>query len=103
MTASRVEASFDVGASRALGEAQRELLLARVGTRLAAVAQDDRSQARNRQLALRRLKRALDEALAVVAPRRPTRPSAAARKRRLQDKRRSAARKAQRRPPDAEE
>ena len=98
-----MEASFDVGASRVLDEAQRARLLARAGPRLTAVAQDDRSQARNRQLALRRLKRALDDALAVAPARRATRPTAASQQRRLQEKRRAAARKAQRRPPASEE
>ena len=55
VTASRVEASFDVLASQTLSEAQRERLLARAGPRVVAVAQDERSQARNRELALARL------------------------------------------------
>jgi ribosome-associated protein len=101
VTASRVEASFDVLASRSLSDAQRARLLARSGPRVSAVAQDDRGQARNRQLALRRLERALSKALTVAPPRHATRPTAASRARRLQDKRHAAQRKAQRRRPPA--
>jgi ribosome-associated protein len=89
VTASRVEAIFDVLASPSLDEAQRERVLARAGPRLVAVAQDERSQARNRELAVPRSRRA-------------TRPSAAARARRLDDKRRAAQRKLGRRPPPAD-
>ncbi|MGO9762018.1 MAG: alternative ribosome rescue aminoacyl-tRNA hydrolase ArfB [Solirubrobacteraceae bacterium] len=102
VTASRVEAIFDVLASAALSEEQRERVLARVGPRLVAVAQDERSQARNRELALERLAERLERALAVPRSRRATRPSAAARTRRLEDKRRAAQRKQERRPPPAE-
>ena len=100
VTASRVEASFDVLASPSLSEAQRERVLARVGPRLVAVAQDERSQARNRELALARLSERLAGALAVRKRRRPTRPTAASRERRLQAKRREAQRKRERRPPE---
>src|SRR5687767_15909337 len=65
VTASRVEAVFDVQASRSLGEAERRRLLERLGERVTAVAQDSRSQARNRELALERLGRRLADALAV--------------------------------------
>src|SRR6266480_7124528 len=65
VTASRVEAVFDVAASRSLSERQRERLLARAGPRVVAIAQDARSQARNRELALERLAARLREALAV--------------------------------------
>jgi ribosome-associated protein len=99
VTASRVEAVFDVQASRALTAAQRERLLARVGPRVVAVAQDARSQARNRELALSRLAERLEQALRRPRPRRPTRPTAASRERRMQDKRRASERKAGRRPP----
>ena len=102
VTASRVEAIFDVLASRSLDEAQRERVLARAGPRLVAVAQDERSQARNRELALERLGARLEQALAVPRSRRPTRPSAAARDRRLAEKRRSAQRKLERRPPPSD-
>jgi ribosome-associated protein len=97
VTSSRVEASFDVLASRSLTEAQRERLLARVGPRLVAVAQDERSQARNRELAVARLGERLARALAVRKRRRATRPTAASRERRLAAKRRAAQRKRGRR------
>ena len=95
VTASRVEASFDVAGSTALTDAQRQRVMARVGPRLVAVAQDSRSQARNRELALERLA----AGLAVGRRRRPTRPSRAARRARLEAKRRHARRKRERRPP----
>jgi ribosome-associated protein len=79
VTASRVEASFDVLASTSLSEAQRERLLERAGPRIATVAQDDRSQARNRELALARLSERLAQALVVPKHRRATRPTAASR------------------------
>jgi ribosome-associated protein len=103
MTASRVEASFDVLASRALSESQRARILARAGERIVAVAQDERSQTRNRELALGRLAERLARALAVPRQRRPTRPTAASRERRLQAKRRATDRKRGRRPPAADE
>lgn len=103
VTASRVEASFDVLASPSLSESQRTRLIARAGERVAAVAQDERSQARNRELALRRLAERLARALLVPRKRRPTRPSAASRTRRLDAKRRAAQRKLGRRPPAADE
>jgi ribosome-associated protein len=99
VTASRVEAVFDVLASRSLDDAQRARLLERAGPRLAAVAQDARSQARNRELALERLCERLARALAVPRSRRATRPTPAARARRLDDKRRASQRKLERRPP----
>jgi len=101
VTASRVEASFDVLGSRSLSDAQRSLLMRRAGTRVVAVAQDERSQARNRRLALERLRERLERALTPPKPRRPTRPTAASRERRLADKRREAERKRERRPPQA--
>ena len=103
VTASRVEAVFDVAASRTLTEAQRERLRARLGPRVSAVAQDARSQARNRELALDRLRRRLAGALAVPKRRRRTAPSPAARERRLDAKRRAAIRKRARRPPSGAE
>jgi ribosome-associated protein len=99
VTASRVEAIFDVLASGTLSETQRARMLARAGPRLVAVAQDERSQARNRERALRRLAERLQRALEVPRTRRPTTPSAAARARRLAEKRRAARRKQERRPP----
>ncbi len=100
VTASRVEASFDVLASRSLSDGQRRRLLARAGPRIVAIAQDERSQARNRELALARLGERLARALAVPKTRRPTRPTQASRERRLQAKRRGTERKRQRRPPE---
>ena len=103
VTASRVEAVFDVAHSPSLTEEQRARAMARVGPRLTAVAQDARSQARNRELALERLRARLATALAVPRARRPTKPTRASRRRRLEAKRRRAERKALRRPPPAEE
>jgi ribosome-associated protein len=101
VTASRVEATFDVLASSTLSDAQRRRLLARVGARPVAVAQDARSQARNRELALQRLAERLAQALIVPKRRRATRPTVASRERRLTSKRRDAQRKRERRRPDA--
>jgi ribosome-associated protein len=98
-TSSRIEASFDVSASQALSDAQKRRIVSRLGPRVVAVAQDARSQRRNRELALERLAGRLSDALEVQRPRRATRPSGAAVQRRLTDKRRQADRKAQRRPP----
>ena len=95
----RVEAVFDVLASSALGERQKARVVARAGPVLRAVAQDERSQARNRELAVERLVAALREALRVERARVPTKPSAAARERRLAEKRRRGETKQQRRPP----
>jgi ribosome-associated protein len=100
VTASRVEASFDVLASQVLSESQRARVIARAGERVVAVAQDERSQTRNRELALKRLAERLSRALAVPRKRRPTRPTAASRERRLQAKRRGTERKRERRPPE---
>jgi len=100
VTDSRIEASFDVERSQALPEALRARLLERLGPRVTAVAQDERSQYRNRALALERLRQRLIDALYVPRPRRPTRPGRAARERRLSDKRTQAERKQSRRPPE---
>ena len=100
VTASRVEASFDVLVSTALTDAQRERIVARAGERIVAIAQDERSQARNRELALARLAERLAQALVVPKRRRATRPTAASRERRLQAKRRGTQRKGERRPPE---
>ena len=99
VTASRIEAVFDVDASEALSERQRALLKRKLGDRVTAVAQDARSQARNRELALERLREKLVEGLRRPKPRRPTKPSRAAKERRLEQKRQQSQRKAQRRPP----
>jgi ribosome-associated protein len=100
VTASRIEAVFDVEASAALSEEQRDRLLERLGPRVTAVAQDARSQARNRELALERLREKLEGGLRKPKRRRPTRPGRAAKERRLEQKRRRSERKAQRRRPD---
>jgi len=102
VTASRVEAVFDVAASTTLSEEQRRHLLARCGPRVTAVAQDARGQARNRRLALERLAEKLRRALIVRRPRRATRPGAGARKRREEAKRRVSQRKRERRRHDDE-
>ena len=86
----RVEAVFDVEASASLTAAQKRRVVARAGPVLRAVAQDERSQARNRELAVERLVAKLAEALRVERRRRPTRPTAASRERRLAEKRRRA-------------
>jgi ribosome-associated protein len=99
VTASRVEAAFDVRASDALDDSQRALLLERVGPRVTAVAQEARGQARNRELALERLAEKIAAGLVVPRRRRPTRPSQAARRRRLERKRQVGERKRARRPP----
>jgi ribosome-associated protein len=96
----RVEAVLDVGASQALTEIQRRRVLARVGPVIRAVAQDERSQWRNRELAIERVAAQLREALRVERKRVPTKPSRASRERRLEDKRRRSETKRLRREPD---
>ena len=104
-TDSRVELRFDVANSPSLGPAERARVLAAAGGRIDAggrlriVAQDHRSQLLNRRLAVARFQALLAEALRPRGPRRPTRPSAAARERRLAAKRRQASRKRDRRAP----
>ena len=88
VTASRVEAVFDVAASGALNDAQKERVTARLGPRVTASAQDTRSQLRNRELALERLAARLAHALEVRRPRTATRPTKASRRRRLDSKKR---------------
>jgi ribosome-associated protein len=95
----RVEAIFDVEASQALTEAQKRRVSARAGPVLRAVAQDERSQWRNRELATERLVEELREALRVPRKRRATKPTKAAVERRLERKRRRADVKRLRRPP----
>ncbi|GAC1434404.1 MAG: alternative ribosome rescue aminoacyl-tRNA hydrolase ArfB [Solirubrobacteraceae bacterium] len=85
----RVEAVWLPGASAALGESDRERALARLGPRVSAVAQDTRSQARNRELALERLRARIAGALVLRRRRRPTKPGRAAKARRLDAKRRA--------------
>jgi ribosome-associated protein len=97
VTASRIEASFDVEASRTLTAEQKRRVIERCGRRVTAIAQDNRSQARNRELALDRLARRLAAGLHVPRKRRPTKPTAASRRRRLDAKRRAGEKKAARR------
>jgi ribosome-associated protein len=97
----RVEAVFDVEASSALSPAQKKRVLAKAGPVLRAIAQDERSQLRNKELAVERVVEALREALRVPRHRVPTKPTKAARERRLeQKKRRSATKKLRRAPGD---
>jgi ribosome-associated protein len=99
VTESRVEAVFEIAASTALTPAQKARLEARCGPRVVAMAQDARSQARNRELALERLRERLADGLHIARPRRATRPTAASRTRRLESKRRQGAKKQDRRKP----
>jgi ribosome-associated protein len=99
VTDSRIEAVFDVAASSTLSDEQKSRLIARLGPRVVAVAQDARGQARNRELALERLRRRLAGALVVQQPRRATRPTKATTQRRLEAKRRQSERKRDRRRP----
>lgn len=99
-TESRIEASFDVRASESLSEAQKERIVARLGERVTAVAQDARSQTRNRGLAIERLRGKLLGALTPRKSRRPTRPTRASKERRLDSKRRRSERKQARRRPE---
>jgi ribosome-associated protein len=99
-SSTRVEALFDVEGSGALTDAERRRVLERLGPVVRAVAQDERSQLRNRELATERILEQLREATKVRRKRRPTRPSAAARERRLEEKKRQAQTKRLRRPPE---
>ena len=99
-TASRIEAVFDVRSSATLSESQKDRIAARLGPRVTAVSQDSRGQARNRALALERLRERLADALKPRKKRRPTRPGRGARERRLDSKRRQSQRKQTRRRPE---
>ena len=103
VTESRIEASLEIASSSAFSDEQKRRIIARLGPRAVAVAQDARSQARNRELALERLHRRLAAALAVQRPRRATRPTEGAKRRRLDAKRRRSERKRARRPPGSED
>jgi Protein chain release factor B len=99
----RVELRFDVAGSPSLGPRQRARLLERLGPSVRVVASNERSQVRNRALALERLRERLADALHVEAPRHATRPSRAAKQRRLDDKRqRSDVKRSRRSPRDPE-
>ena len=95
----RVEAVFDVDASATLTDAQKERVRERIGPVVRAVAQDERSQSRNRELALERVAEQLRDALRVRRKRRPTRPTRASQERRLDEKRRRGQDKRLRQPP----
>lgn len=95
-SSTRVEVRFDVAGSPSLGPRQRARLLERIGPVARAAAGDERSQSRNRATALERLATRLADGLAVMPTRRPTAPSAAARARRLEEKRRRSATKRER-------
>ena len=103
VTASRVEAVFDVEASDALTPEQKARIAERLGPVVRATAQDTRSQTRNRELALRRLRDRLADALVPRARRRATRPSRAAKLRRIERKRRHGETKRRRRPPSTDD
>jgi ribosome-associated protein len=103
VTASRVEAVFDVHASTGLSDAQKARIAARLGPRVTASAQDTRSQLRNRELALERLAERLAAALEVARPRHKTRPTAASRRKRVDAKRRRAETKRARRRPNSDD
>ena len=99
-TETRAEAVFDVEGSVGLTPAQKRRVIAKAGPVLRAVAQDERSQWRNRELAIERVVEQLRDALKVARRRKPTKPTAAARERRLEQKRRRSQTKRLRRPPD---
>jgi len=103
VTASRIEAVFEIEPSQALSQEQKRRLGHRFGRRVTAIAQDARSQARNRELALERLAERIASGLARQRPRRATRPSRAAGERRLSEKRRRSERKRDRRRPGIDE
>jgi ribosome-associated protein len=103
VTASRVEAVLDVDASQVLTDSQKARVRARHGPRVVAIAQDERSQTRNRELALRRLRDRIERALHVPKHRRPTKPTKGSKVRRLDSKRRQGERKRDRRRPDVGE
>jgi ribosome-associated protein len=102
VTASRVEAVFDVDASSTLTDAQKARIRARAGARVTASAQDTRSQSRNRDLALERLAARISAALETRRARTPTRPTTASKRRRLESKRRRSETKQARRRPSSD-
>jgi ribosome-associated protein len=98
-TETRVEATFDVDASATLSDGQKRRIRAKAGPVVRAVAQDERSQWRNRELALERLAQAIGEALRTQRRRRATAPTKASKQRRLDEKRQRSRTKRLRRPP----
>lgn len=103
VTESRIEAVFEIAPSAALSEEQKRRLCGRYGARVTAIAQDARSQARNRDLALERLAERIAAALQTRKRRRPTKPSRGARERRLESKKRRSNVKRQRQVPRADD
>jgi ribosome-associated protein len=103
VTASRVEAVFDVQASAALSDAQKQRLIEKLGRQVTAVAQDARSQARNRELALERLREKIADGLVVPKKRHETKPSRASKLERIEKKRLAGRRKQERRRPGLED
>jgi ribosome-associated protein len=97
----RVEVRFDIASSPSLSEVHRDRMLERIGPSVRVVADDERSQLRNRELALERLRGGLAEALRVQRTRRPTAPTRASTQRRLESKKRRSDVKRMRRPPSA--
>lgn len=98
----RVELTFDAASSSAFTDAQRSRVVRRLGPVVRVVADDERSQTRNRALAMERLRERVAAALVVPKRRRPTKPSRGAKERRLQEKRQQSERKRDRRRPDLE-
>ena len=103
VTASRIEAVFEIDASEVLSDEQKQRLRSRFGPRVTAIAQDARSQARNRETATARLRERIDEALRPRKRRRPTKASRGSRERRLESKRRRSNVKRQRGRPGPDE
>ncbi|MBA3333492.1 MAG: aminoacyl-tRNA hydrolase [Actinobacteria bacterium] len=101
-SSTRVEAVLDVESTTALSNVQKRRVTAKAGPVLRAIAQDERSQARNRELAVQRLVEKLRQALAVPRRRVATKPTKTARERRLESKRRRARTKKLRRPPSGD-
>jgi ribosome-associated protein len=102
-TATRVELRFDIAASSALSEHQRERLTERFGNEVRVVVDEERSQLRNRALARERLAGRLRNALAPVRSRRPTRPTKGSQRRRLDAKRQRGETKRDRRRPTGDD
>lgn len=102
-TESRIETSFDVAGSTALGPRQRSRLTEKLGSRVTAVSQDSRSQSQNRELALHRLGDKIELALRVERKRVSTAPSKASKERRLKSKSARSEVKTLRRKPSADE
>ncbi len=103
VTASRIEAIFVVADSQSLADHHRAAILRKLGSVVRAIAQDNRSQTRNRELALQRLSEKLERAIRVERKRVKTKPSKAAKRKRLDAKKQNAQRKQQRRRPSNED